>query len=654
MQKFLLVNYQPPMRLWHEETKTETYQTDNEVPFLWLTLKSYFKRNSKNPEAWDWLLPIQSTFNENEMFLVDEIVEQNPDVLGISCYVWNERLTMYVAEKVKERLPNIKIIAGGPSILYSKDKTYFKKYWFIDAVCEYTGYGEVFITEYLDGTPIEKIPYAVYPTMKRSWWEKSTEEFSKRSFKFPMPYFDNQDFLKTFAKNDVRLILDSSRGCMYSCTFCEWGGGTSTKVIFKPLEDMILDLEAAFSILKPRFMDIINANFGIEKNDIQIAKKIVEINNKNGNCMKYIIMNGPTKTKKKDLKEIFDVLLGGNIGTDLRIPIQHIDETILKNIERIDTPLDEQIELFKSLSEKYNTPLSVEVILGLPGETLKTFYNLSDKLLSYMGTDLNVVTHWQEWQMLSSAPAADSSYMEKMKIKTKNGFYIESYKENLIKPKNKINAEIDKTKKRELLLDKNWSHPYELVVSTYSYTMEDYAQMQLYKCCFAFLNETKIFKPLIKYIIDKGYKFEGFSESLFNDCLLKMPILDKTYRDYIQNLNSESDYFDSFFADIAPNLPRMSYYTVLKFLMLIDKDNFFKRMEEWLLNRYDNDRNFSLLCRQISDIISSPMQNKEKEDKEKIIECLKLCNNFGLDDVVDYDKLCDISNRELNFLTTHI
>ena len=116
-----------------------------------------------------------------------------------------------------------------------------------------------------------------------------------------MPYFDNQDFLKTFAKNNVRLILDSSRGCMYSCTFCEWGGGTSTKVVFKPLEDMILDLEAAFSILKPRFMDIINANFGIEKNDIQIAKKLVEINNKNAEA------RSPLKNISRFIKTINSV-----------------------------------------------------------------------------------------------------------------------------------------------------------------------------------------------------------------------------------------------------------------------------------------------------------------------------------------------------------
>jgi hypothetical protein len=87
--------------------------------------------------------------------------------------------------------------------------------------------------------------------------------------------------------------------------------------------------------------------------------------------------------------------------------------------------------------------------------------------------------------------------------------------------------------------------------------------------------------------------------------------------------------------------------------MLVNKNNFFKRIEEWLLSRY-NDEHFSLLCEQISDVISSPMQNKEKEDREKIIECLKLCNNFGLDDVVDYDRLCDISNGELNLSTTPV
>ena len=56
------------------------------------------------------------------------------------------------------------------------------------------------ITDYLDGNEPKDIPFAVYPSFRRAFWQKSTAEFAKRSFKYPMPYYDNKDYLAKFTK----------------------------------------------------------------------------------------------------------------------------------------------------------------------------------------------------------------------------------------------------------------------------------------------------------------------------------------------------------------------------------------------------------------------------------------------------------------------
>ena len=70
MKKFLLVNYTSPT----------TYA--NEVPYLWLTLKSYFQKHSKDPSAWEWLDPIHSDISESVDDLVQEILDKEPDVIN--------------------------------------------------------------------------------------------------------------------------------------------------------------------------------------------------------------------------------------------------------------------------------------------------------------------------------------------------------------------------------------------------------------------------------------------------------------------------------------------------------------------------------------------------------------------------------------------
>lgn len=620
MKKLLVVNYTSPT----------TYA--NEVPYLWLTLKSYFQKNSRNSSAWEWLDPEHSDIATSPEELIDRIISKAPDVIAISCYMWNDKLTMHVAEEIKRKLPEIKIIAGGPALYFEHKQNWFVDKWFIDAVCEYAAYGEVFITDYLDGVDIKDIAFSIYPTLSRTVWCKGSGSFNRREFKYPMPYLDNIDYLKTFTKEKPKILLDSSRGCPYACSFCEWGGGTSTKVVFKSLEDTKKELEVCFEILQPHYIDIINANFGIIKDDIIIAEKIVELHKQYGNCVKQVNLYGPTKTNKKNLKQIFKIFSESGLMDDVKVSIQTTTQIALDNINRIDMSFNEQVELYNDLCTDYGTQLKVETMLGLPGETLESFYHMIGELTN--SGLLYPMMH--EWMMLPSAPAANPEYISKFKLITKRVKYVkDDYNTNCI-PRSEYGILRESSGIRNILRDDKWASPYDIVVSTYSYSIEDWAEMEIFKYYFVFLASHNIIVPIQKHLRKRNIDLTEFNKAFFDEFLMNIPSLNKGYHHLIAELKSDHP-ADIFYNDLGENLPYISHYSTLKFLILLDPAGFFKSLESWLIKKYGEDQVILDICEHLSDNIMTPMKS-DIPNHQKIRECLAMCKHWGgqlfLDDFV--------------------
>lgn len=611
MKKFLLVNY----------TAEEHGQ---EVPYLWLTLKSYFQRNSINPSAWDWLDPIHDDMAESPKDLVQQIVSQEPDVIGISCYIWNDKLTMHVIKEVKKLLPDVKIIAGGPALYYEHQKNWFKHHPFIDLVCKYAGYGEVFITDYLDGKSPKEIPFAIYPDLGREVWNESTAEFNRREFNYPFPYKDNIDYLKRFAVKypHIKVIVDTARGCPYGCTFCEWGGGTSTKVVFKELEECLSELEIAFDILKPAYVDVINANFGMITDDVIVAEKICELHKKYGSVVS-VNMYGPTKTNKKNLYKIYEAFASTGIMKDVKLSIQSTDETILKNIKRIDMSYDKQIDLYDNLCKDYDVYLRFETILGLPGETLDTYY----KTLGDISHSTFLYPMIHEWQMLSSAPAAHPAYVDEFKIKTKQIKYVRNNYDVHMLSRNEYVKYKNANGVRHLLNDQEFIAPYEIVVSTYSYSVDDWVQMELFKYYYTFLNGTKILVPIQNYLKENNIDLTDFNKSLFQEFLMNIPQVKMSYNQLKGRIDS-SEAADIFYVDIGSNFPYLSHYSLLKFLVLINPKAFFQALSLWLTKKYGDGHSFSMLCDHIADNINTPM-DQDIPERAKISQILASCTYWG-------------------------
>ncbi len=139
--------------------------------------------------------------------IIDDVINSNVRVVGMTLYNTNVFPAFYIAQKIKERDPSICLIAGGPEVLSmplwfqegGKGHNLFN-YLFI-------GESEEILIEFLENLPTE---FAVNETLG-SVKSRITLE--------TLPYADFSDYdIKNYKEHGIP--LETSRGCIAQCGFC--------------------------------------------------------------------------------------------------------------------------------------------------------------------------------------------------------------------------------------------------------------------------------------------------------------------------------------------------------------------------------------------------------------------------------------------------
>ena len=84
----------------------------NYLPYSVGLLQIYAQKNLKDVDRFEFLNPLYKRGK------VDEAVKQfsSADLVGFSLYVWNERTSLEIIRRLKERYPEKLIICGGPQV----------------------------------------------------------------------------------------------------------------------------------------------------------------------------------------------------------------------------------------------------------------------------------------------------------------------------------------------------------------------------------------------------------------------------------------------------------------------------------------------------------------------------------------------------------
>jgi len=340
---------------------------------------------------------------------------KNPSVVGFSVSMWNEQLSLKVAQIVKNKFPECIIIFGGPQVPH-KAEEYFRRYPFIDIAVRSEGeecFAEILIRflESRDFSGIAGISFRD-PITKVCVRNPQEREQSKDLDVYPSPYLTGcfDDLITEYPDIRFQAIIETNRGCPFPCAFCFWGqGGLSRKYRFHSPEriQQIIDWCGKNKI---EYVFNADSNFGMHPRDYQIAEFLVEAKKKYGFPEKFRTCFGKNTDEK--IYKVATLLHAHGLEKGITLARQSNDENTLKNINRQNIKL----ETYKTLQVRFNEgniPVYTELILGLPGETCETWLKGIDNILESGIKNQLFVYHAQVYP---NTEFGDKAYQEKFKI----------------------------------------------------------------------------------------------------------------------------------------------------------------------------------------------------------------------------------------------
>ena len=444
---------------------------------------SNFEKKLKLPYStgliWSYCLQNQEIKNNYELSDwicyrddIDEVFDkiENPSIVGFSCFTWNWKFNKILAQKIKDKYPNCLIVFGGkepPNEQWLlQNPEWYKDYPYLDIIVH--GEGELTFEEILLETLKDKPDYTTIEGCsiinKNSYITTLSRQRITDLRESPSPYLDGlfDDIYEKYKKEGFifSAVLESARGCPYSCTFCEIGDSYFTKVNQQPLEQLFSEIEW-IGLHGIDYIDDANSNFGLYYDrDMEIAKFLVQCNEKYDNPQTYRV--DWAKSKAEKLFNIAKVLHSVGLHRGMTLALQSMNEPTLKSIKRKNLVDDSDMKRITKLYEDAGISTYVEIILGLPDETLESFKQGLCKILelgehNYVG--MYVLS------ALRNTPFGDKNYIKKHGIKTKR---ILAPIARWVEPSDKIYEEVDLVIEHNKLTTPEWVDMYlfSWIVST--------------------------------------------------------------------------------------------------------------------------------------------------------------------------------------------
>jgi len=156
------------------------------------------------------------TIKDPVLSIVSDLYQQQPDVIGFSCYIWNIEETLKVVNMLKKIDPSIQIVLGGPEVTYDT-LDWMEKYPEVDFIA--IGEGEQtfkqLLTELTGSRNFENVHGIAYRHQGKI---AITPQRNKLDLKeLPSPFRFEEDIKQL----DKRITyIETSRGCPFNCQFC--------------------------------------------------------------------------------------------------------------------------------------------------------------------------------------------------------------------------------------------------------------------------------------------------------------------------------------------------------------------------------------------------------------------------------------------------
>ncbi len=305
---------------------------------------------------------VEYNIKDSPIELAQKILLLSPDIIGFGVYIWNINQITEILSIIKIVNPKIKIILAGPEISYGYEDTTIYKY------ADHIITGEADLEFYTLFKKIinknQKIPKVI---------DGFIDDLSK--IILPYEYYSKEDIDNKF------IYVETSRGCPYLCQFCL---SSNTKSVKKFDIDLVLKeinklwekgarrfkfVDRTFNLPTIEYLKVMN--FFLEKNENHFMIHFEIVPETLSKEMKNLILKFPAET------------------IQFEIGFQSFNPEICERIDR-KYDFDKADENLNFLINKTSAHLHTDLIIGLPGEDLRSISHGFNRLLAYGPNEIQV------------------------------------------------------------------------------------------------------------------------------------------------------------------------------------------------------------------------------------------------------------------------
>ncbi|MCU7871557.1 MAG: B12-binding domain-containing radical SAM protein [Candidatus Thiodiazotropha sp. (ex Lucinoma borealis)] len=307
---------------------------------------------AKSEPYYEQLLLFECLVNKNPQPLIEALVALHPKVIGFSTYLWNILTTIHISKILKQLLPDVIIVFGGPEAgprgeaLLAREST-------LDFVIQ--GEGEAAFNDLvkfllydqgqLDG--VSGLSYRENESIKCNPVQLLPVE------KIPAPM--------AAGLVDVSRPLvywETSRGCPYLCTFCT---SATERLRAFPMERIEADLQV-LERLENKTIKLLDRSFHLGK---ERSSRLLKRFSATPPGLRFHLELNPDRISAEAMT-IFRQAEPGKF--QFEIGLQSLNEGVLNTIQR-NMDIAKALENICQLVEMRRHPVHLDLIVGLPGET---------------------------------------------------------------------------------------------------------------------------------------------------------------------------------------------------------------------------------------------------------------------------------------------
>lgn len=295
------------------------------------------------------------SINDRVENTLEGIIEEKPDVVAFSCYIWNMEFVNRLAELIKLVDPNIEILYGGPEVSY-EGKEFLENH---EGEYVIVGEGEKTFREFvlykLGEGKIEDIKGLNYKRDGKVFENPKRPEMDMNELVFPYTY--EEDI------NNKIVYYEASRGCPFKCKYC--------------LSSVMHGV---------RFLDVERVKKEL-KYFMERGLKLVKFVDRTFNCNREYTVELLKYLSEQDTETRFHFEVAADLLTEeqieilnnapkgrfqLEVGVQTTNNEVLHNINRYITYENIKEKVLKVAAGK-NVMQHLDLIAGLPGEDLESF-----------------------------------------------------------------------------------------------------------------------------------------------------------------------------------------------------------------------------------------------------------------------------------------